>query len=354
MAMQTQQLAALLERDGAQITLIAVNPPYRPAWIAQTRGVRAVARLIPYLIRLWRRLAEVQLVHVMANSGWSWHMFAAPAIWIARMRGVPVIVNYRGGEAARFLQSQPLLLRSSLNAASRLIVPSGYLSSIFREHGFASDIIPNIVDTERFKPVNDRRMNAPHLVVTRNLERIYDIGTALEAFRVVRQSFPNASMTVAGSGPERENLERVAAQLDISDAVLFTGALNREQIAELYRSADVAVNPSIVDNMPNSVMEAMAAGVPVVSTNAGGVPFIISSGQTGLLVPPGEPLPMARAILRILAEPELRARLSTAARAQAEQWSWRNVSARWLSAYREVVDHRARAPSKPMSGHVSR
>src|SRR4029453_8859503 len=84
MANQTRQLCELLRRDGAEVTVIAVNAPYRPPWLAGLRGVRAIFRLVPYVVRLWRVASEVDVFHIMANSGWSWHLSAAPAVWIAR------------------------------------------------------------------------------------------------------------------------------------------------------------------------------------------------------------------------------------------------------------------------------
>ena len=103
MANQTLQLAKLLGDEGAIVELIQVNPPYSPRWIERLKGIRAAFRLLPYLAHLWRAAGRVQLFHVMANSGWSWHLFAAPAIWIGRIKGLPVVINYRGGEAETFL-----------------------------------------------------------------------------------------------------------------------------------------------------------------------------------------------------------------------------------------------------------
>ena len=108
MANQTLQLNELLLRDGHRVELVQMNAPYSPAWAGRIPVLRAGVRLLPYLWRLWRVAGKVQLLHVMANSGWSWHLFAAPAIWIARLRGCPVVVNYRGGEADAFLSGPPI------------------------------------------------------------------------------------------------------------------------------------------------------------------------------------------------------------------------------------------------------
>ena len=103
MANQTRQLARLLQDSGTTVEVVRSNAPYRPAWVERLRGVRAVFRLAPFLGSLWRAGGRVDVFHVMANSGWAWHLFAAPAVWIARWRGRPVVVNYRGGEAEAFM-----------------------------------------------------------------------------------------------------------------------------------------------------------------------------------------------------------------------------------------------------------
>ena len=115
-------------------------------------------------------------------------------------------------------------------------------------------------------------------------------------------------------------------------------------MAALYQSASVVVNPSRVDNMPNSVLEAMASGVPVVSTNVGGVPFILRDNITGLTVPPDNPEAMAAAILRILDDPELAGRLGAAALADVRQYAWPRVRERWMQVYAAAVTGGNRRP----------
>ncbi|MEP7208892.1 MAG: glycosyltransferase family 4 protein [Casimicrobiaceae bacterium] len=339
MANQTRQLAELLEREGAEVQLVPVNPPYRPPWIGRVRGARALFRLLPYLVRIWQVAARVDLVHVMANSGWSWHLFAAPAIWLSRLRGVPVVVNYRGGEAEAFLARSTRIVQGTLRRADATIVPSGFLQEIFARHGIDSEIVPNVIDVQRFSPAvttHDDKHD-PHVVVTRNLEGLYDIASALRAFALVRASCPEARLTVAGSGPEGPALEHLSRDLGIDAATRFAGRLDRDQIANLYRTAAVALNPSRVDNMPNSVLEAMASGVPVVSTSVGGVPYIVRDGETGLLVEAGDHPAMARAMLRVLGEPALAASLRRNALRDVQQYAWPVVRARWLAVYARLL-----------------
>jgi glycosyltransferase involved in cell wall biosynthesis len=247
------------------------------------------------------------------------------------------VVNYRGGEAQTFLERSGAFVLKTLGNANALAVPSGFLQQVFARHGLHSDIVPNIVDIERFRPGADAQELTPHLVIARSLEPIYDIGTALRAFALVRGEWPQAKLTIAGSGPELAKLSSLARELGISDAVNFCGRLTREQMAELYRGASVFVNPSLVDNMPNSVLEAMASGVPVVTTDAGGVPFIVRQGVTGLMVPAGDPAAMAAALRRVLSDRGCAYRLREAALTEVQRYTWPRIKGQWTKLYGAVL-----------------
>lgn len=333
MANQTLQLQRLLQEEGVEVELVRVNGPYRPQWISSVRGLRALARLLPYLVTLWRVMGRVDVAHLMANSGWSWHLFAAPAIWIGRFRGIPVIVNYRGGHAGDFLFRQAFLVRFSMRRATRLIVPSGFLSVVFAQYGLAADIIPNIVDTARFNPTPDAVELPPIILVTRNLELIYDNASAIRALALVKARVPQSQLILAGSGPEEGRLQQLAESLGLGDSVHFTGRVETDDMPALYRSARVSLNPSTVDNMPNSILEALAAGVPVVSTRVGGVPYVVEHGKTALLVEPGAVPDMAEAIVRILTEPVLAGQLRSAGMAEAKMYTWSKIKPLLFNIY---------------------
>jgi glycosyltransferase involved in cell wall biosynthesis len=344
MANQTLQLAKLLREEGAAVELIQVNPPYRPSWTGKLLGIRALFRLLPYLAQLWRSAKHVDLYHVMANSGLSWHMFTAPAIWVARLRGKPVVVNYRGGEADNFMKKSRFWIKQSLDRTDAVIVPSGFLEAVFNRHGFHADVVPNVINLSRFSAGSigpaPREKNDPCIVVTRNLEPIYDNANALRAFSIVKETFPASKLVIAGSGPEREALEALARELRVADAVTFTGRLDNEDMAALYRRADVMINPSLVDNMPNSLLEALASGVPVVSTNVGGVPYMVEHERTALLVPPHDSTAMATAVLTFLNDPAKAQRFKEAGIEAVQQYSWPRVRGQLLETYERVLAKR--------------
>ncbi|HEW79038.1 MAG TPA: glycosyltransferase family 1 protein, partial [Phycisphaerales bacterium] len=232
-------------------------------------------------------------------------------------------------------------LRPSLEKVTTVIVPSGFLAEIFKRRDIATRIVPNIVNLDLFTSAGHdrhiRKKTGPKLLVTRNLEPLYDIDTALRVLQQVRLTFPEATMTVCGSGPERDKLTTLAQTLGIASAVVFTGRVENEQIAELYQSADVMVNPSLADNMPNSVLESLASGVAVVSTDVGGVPFLVQHEKTALLVPPGDVDAMAKAVIRVLEDPELAARLTTSGLSEVKQYTWPSVREKLESAYTDAL-----------------
>ncbi|MBX3638598.1 MAG: glycosyltransferase [Rubrivivax sp.] len=333
MANQCEQLLRLLREDGAPVAFVRTNAPLWPAWLERVPLLRAGWRLPPYLWRLWRACGHVQVMHVFANSGWAWHLLALPALRIAGWRGVPAIVNYRGGLAGEFLQRAPAHVHRDL-AAATLVTPSAFLLRVFRQQGLAAQVVPNVIDLARFAPRPWQPPGAaPQIVVARNLEKIYDIPTALRAFAELRRRWPQARLTVAGSGPERDALQALAAELGLADGVAFVGRVENADMPRLYANADLMLNPTTADNMPISILEALASGVPVVSTDAGGIPDLVRHGETAMLVAVGDAAAMAAAAQAVLDDPVLAQRLRGQGLAEVAQYAWPQVRERWRRIY---------------------
>jgi glycosyltransferase involved in cell wall biosynthesis len=153
----------------------------------------------------------------------------------------------------------------------------------------------------------------------------------------VHARYPQARLTVAGTGPTERPLKTLAADLGVADAVTFTGRIDNWDMPALYRSATLVLNPSTADNMPISILEAWASGVPVVSTNVGGIPFLVEDARNALLVEPRRPESMARAALRVLESPALAASLAGAGRAAAEEFTWPKVREAWFGIYASLL-----------------
>lgn len=174
MANQTRrQLARLLRGEGLTVSLVQTNADYRPQWVAGVPVIRAFFRLLPYLLAIWRIAGSCNVLHVMANSGWSWHLFATPAIWILRLRKTPVIVNYRGGEAESFCRDNAICAHDPAKGVEAHCA-LGFLHAVFSRFGAQAAVVPNIIDVAHFNNPEPHRPLRRHLLVARNLEPIYD------------------------------------------------------------------------------------------------------------------------------------------------------------------------------------
>jgi glycosyltransferase involved in cell wall biosynthesis len=329
--------------------LVPINP--LPAWplaaALKIRYLRTLVTQLTYWPSLIRGLRRADVVHVFSASYFSFVLAPLPAILVSWWLNKPVLLNYRSGEAPDHLKRSPLA-RWTLRRVTRNIVPSEFLRDVFASFGIQAEVIPNIVDLERFR-FRERVPLHPRLLSTRNFEHLYNVACTLRAFARVQARFPGATLTLVGDGSERPALEALACQLDLR-GVRFEGRVPPDRIHRYYDEADIYVQTPDIDNMPSSVLEAYASGLPVVSTNAGGVPCILRDEQEGLLAPCGDDAAVASAILRLLESPDLAARTVSGGRAYAERCTWQQTRKQWVAAYRALA--RREAPAEPVAAAV--
>ena len=240
---------------------------------------------------------------MFSASYWSFLLAPLPAIVVARMLGKPVIINYRSGEAPDHL-SDPRLRGSCCGAPTATWLRRSFSTTCFRRFGIPTEIIPDIVDLERFA-FRRRETFRPRLLCTRNFEPLYNTACTLKAFAIVQAAYPDASLTLVGSGSQRDALQRLADSLELRN-VDFAGAVLPDEIWRYYAAADIYLQTPDIDNMPGSVLEAFASGCVVVSTDAGGVPTILTDGVQGYLVPQGDYRAAAERAIRVIEDPEPR------------------------------------------------
>ena len=334
MALQATALAERLRKDGVNVELLATNPPLG-LLLGRIKGVRTVIQSLRFLLNLIRGLSHCRIVHLLGASHWYFFLRVIPTIVGARLFGRQVILNYRGGEAPVFFARHPWLVLPILRFAHSIVVPSKYLERVFQAHGHKPKVIPNFVDIERFRfRLRDRLK--PSLLVTRSLEPLYNIRMALDTFALVQKSHPEARIDVVGGGSDELALKTYVQQQGWS-GVYFHGAVPNETIASYLDKADILLNPSNADNMPINLLEAFAAGVPVVTTNVGGIPDLVGENEAALLVNPNDATAMAACIETLLAQPQTVARLTQRASALCEQMSWDSVGRLWRELYSAVI-----------------
>jgi glycosyltransferase involved in cell wall biosynthesis len=159
----------------------------------------------------------------------------------------------------------------------------------------------------------------------------------ISAFAKVLEVIPDAKLAIAGSGREEDNLARQIKSLNITNSVFMVGRLSKERIAQLMVAADVFVLPSKRESFGLSLLEASAAGVPVICSNAGGVPEVFQDGFNALLYPPGDDTAMAKAIIRLIQDRKLAKTISANALETAGRFTWEMTAERTLRVYEEVL-----------------
>jgi glycosyltransferase involved in cell wall biosynthesis len=217
----------------------------------------------------------------------------------------------------------------------KIVVPSIYLRDVFARHGYQAEVIHNVIDTGQFG-YRERLPLLPEFLSVRNFEAHYGVEYTLVAFAMIQTVFPAASLTIVGQGPQEPELKHLAQALSLRN-VRFVGAVDPAAMPEVYDRHSVFLNSSFVDNQPLSVLEAMASGLPVVSTPVGDVPNMVKDGESGTLVPAGDPFAMAKAATLLLEQPERAARMAQRAKASLLHYDWSKVGPAWANVYRRLA-----------------
>jgi glycosyltransferase involved in cell wall biosynthesis len=218
------------------------------------------------------------------------------------------------------------------------VVPSGFLRHILQGFGISARVVPNTVDLHQFE-YRARDPLRPRLLCTRNFEDMYNVACVLRAFARVQARHPDATLTLVGSGSQEDSLRALALHLELRN-VTFTGAIPPADINRHYAEADVFVQAPRIDNMPLSVLEAFASGLPVVSTDVGGVPYMLTHGVHGLLAPDDDDEAIAAWVLTLIESPSYARRLAAAAHASCSAYTWSAARDGWLAAYEAASDRR--------------
>jgi L-malate glycosyltransferase len=304
--------------------------PRLPDWLARIRFVRTMARMPLFYAGLIRRVLRADVVHVFTAAFWPFVLTTTPAVLMARLLGRPVILNYRDGRAREHIRFAAV--RWVIRRATVLVFPSGFLRDVFAEFGLDGVVVHNVVDTTRFR-FRRREPLRPVLISSRLLEELYAVENTILAFGKVQREVPDARLIIVGDGDRRVALEALVAAEGIT-GVEFVGRVPHEEMGDWFDRADILVNSSRIDNMPHCLIEAFAAGLPVVTTGAGGIPYIVRHAENGLLVARDKPSELAAAVRRLLDEPQLAARLVDAGRREcAAHYCWAATSEEWVRLY---------------------
>jgi glycosyltransferase involved in cell wall biosynthesis len=297
-----------------------------------------VGRVLAMLKAAWSRRNSYAVSQVDVYSGAAF-VWAAAVSEVLRRLGKPFVLSLHGGNLPAFARRWPRLVRRTLSSANVVTAPSEYLIRAMKPHRANIVLIPNPLDLGKY-PREVRLRARPRLLWLRAFHSIYNPVLGPKVLALLARD-RDATLTMVGpdkgDGSLPETL-RTAAALGVADRLRVVPGVPRTELRPFFAEADVFLNTTDVDNTPVSVMEAMACGLCVVSTNVGGLPHLIEEGRDGILVPPNDPDAMAGAVRRIVDEPALASKLSANARRRAEDWDWQVLLPKWEALFRELAD----------------
>jgi L-malate glycosyltransferase len=337
-AIQSIRLMRALGREPElEIGFIPHNPrlPRPLRWLQRVKYVRTGVTTFYYLLLLLWRLPRYDIIQTFSASYWSYLLSVMPPLVVAKLYRKKIILNYRSGEAEDHLLRWPRTTVPFMKRMDAIVVPSGYLVDIFAKFGLNARSIFNLVDIERFS-YRERAVLQPRFMCCRLLEPLYNVANVIRAFKLIKDEVPEATLTIAADGSQRANLEKLVADLSL-DSVTFRGFVPFDQMPALYDAHDVHLIGNDIDNMPAAITESCATGIIIVTTDAGGIPYVVENGRSALIVPRGDVAGLAGEALRALRNPELSRSLARNARDRAQDFTWPRVRAQWLSLYHELV-----------------
>ena len=275
---------------------------------------------------IYRKQVSYILIDTYSTKAF-WYAFVCSQL--ARVLNIKYIPILHGGNLPNRLKNNPKLCQMVFANAYQNVAPSGYLKQAFENAGFTNVIhIPNSIEIDKYE-LKTRVELAPKLLWVRAFASIYNPEMAVKVLQQLQEKHPSASLTMVG--PDKDGSLQTTKDFadSIGVAVNFTGQLAKEDWWKLASEHDIFINTTHFDNTPVSVMEAMTLGLPVVSTNVGGIPFLLSDNENALLVDDNDTKAMVESVQKLIENPEKAIFLANNARNFIEQMDWQVVKKQW-------------------------
>jgi len=291
-----------------------------------------LTRLADMVWTVYARRQDYDVAHVDVYSGRAF-VWAEAVCASLRQVGKPVVLTLHGGHLPEFAEQWPTRVRRLLRSAQIVTTPSAYLRKELQAYRDDLQLVPNAIELPRYR-FRPRTNLVPSLVWLRAFHQIYNPLLGPQVLKLLAARFPAVGLVMIGPDKGDGSFELVrheAARLGVTGKLCLPGGVAKAAVPAWLEKAEIFLNTTNVDNTPVSVLEALACGLCVVSTNVGGVPDLVEHERDALLVPPNDAAAMAAAVTRLLTTPQLCAQLSRNARAKAEGFDWSTVLPRWES-----------------------
>ena len=250
---------------------------------------------------------------------------------LARLLNIRYIPILHGGNLPHRLDSSLRLSKMIFNNSYKNIAPSNYLKTEFEKRNFKVVFIPNVI------PINDynfklRNNIIPNLLYVRAFAEFYNPIMAIEVLKELQKTYKKAKLCMIG--PDKDGTQKLVEErindLNLKESVEITGVLSKKDWHMKSKDYDIFINTTNIDNTPISVIEAMALGLPVISTNVGGLPYLLKNNIDGILIKPNSVSEMVKGIHKLISNKEFSKKMTLQARNKVEQFDWDIVKEKWL------------------------
>lgn len=259
---------------------------------------------------------------------------AVLGIIVGKLLNKKILLTYHGGGAHEFFAKHLRFVRWFLCRTDANIVLSGYLASVFEEYDIPFHIIPNILEPNK-NAYRERSVIHPKFISIRSLEQDYNIKCIIRAFEVVQQKFPTSTLSILGDGSCRSELEQFVQTMQINN-IVFVGRVDNEQIYTFMDKADILLSAPLIDNQPVSLLEAFNAGLMVISSNVGGVPYMVEDGESGLLFENDNYVELADKMIFALEHQQQSLQMIEKAKNKLPYYSWDSIRHSLLKLYTNI------------------
>ena len=279
----------------------------------------------------YRKKVDVVLIDSYSTFSFWYVVMVSQMCRLLQLKYIPIL---HGGNLPYRLDATPKLCQMVFNHSFKNVAPSGYLLDAFQKRGYRNLLfIPNTIDLADYPFLKERASSVPKLLWVRSFASLYNPKMAVDVLKAVQNQYPTATLCMVG--PDKEG-SLAATQLYAEQenvTVTFTGRLAKAEWVALSNAYNVFINTTHFDNTPYSVIEAMSLGLPVVSTNVGGLPFLLQDRSTALLVEDGDAKGMAKAIVELTADTVLKQTLIQNGRKYVESFDWEVVKQKWATLF---------------------
>lgn len=296
-----------------------------------------VLRLLHMWFIILAKADKNSLLLIDTYSSSAFH-FAWTSAWISRRLGMKYIPYLHGGSLPRRYDKSPSISRKYFEEAHKIVSPSNYLKEA-TEKKFERKVkvIPNFIELENYTYKTKEHLKTIKLLWVRSFARIYNPELALQVVSALAKIDVKVHLEMVGPDKDGsgEACRQKAREMGIDHLIKFRGRLSKFDWIKLSQECNIFINTTNADNTPVSVMEAMALGMPVVTTNVGGIPFLFKNRVEGIMVEPENVEAMVHEIMNIKSDPIFSKKLSVNARRMAENWDWNVVKRQWMQLFED-------------------